>query len=419
MKRNRKNTPNFIMIFLISLLVVLTVGLGSIMLWYDPTRADTAETSFAMTDNNTSDANMASVNSQEAVEVQKITDEDREKAGLYSKDDSSSDNEAQAQETESDDKTVTIVFAGDILFDSRYSVMNMISTKSGSLSSVMDAAVINELQSADIAMLNNEFPYTDRGTPTVDKKYTFHCTPSTSSFLTDMGIDIVTIANNHTYDYGETGLLDTLETLDAAGIVYAGAGKNIEEASAIRYFEKNGCKIAIIAATDIEQMDNPDTKGATNDSPGVFRAVDDSLLLQRVKEAKSAGAFTIVYMHWGSENKEELSWLQEQQSAEIADAGADLIVGAHPHLLQKIGYEGNTPVVYSLGNFLFNSRTIDTGILKAVVGQDGLEDIQFLPAVQQNCSVAFATGEDRSRILGRLSEISVDAGIDSDGHISR
>ncbi len=100
-------------------------------------------------------------------------------------------------------------------------------------------------------MVNNEFPYSSRGTPLAGKQYTFRADPSTAEWLTEMGADIVSLANNHCFDYGEEALLDTLDTLDSIGMIHVGAGHNLDEASEPAVFECGGMKIAILNATMI------------------------------------------------------------------------------------------------------------------------------------------------------------------------
>ncbi len=254
------------------------------------------------------------------------------------------------------DDCFSLAFAGDILFDPGYSIMGKIKQNGGAISGVIGQSLLSYMQGADITVVNNEFPYSTRGTPTEGKTFTFRAEPSSAALLNDMGVDAVTLANNHAYDYGADALVDSLTALDNVGVVHLGAGNNIEEAShPIYYTSQNGIKVAIISATQIERLDNPDTKGATDNSPGVFRCLDITRLLNRIKEAKDSGAFVVVCIHWGTENKEEIDWWQEKQAPEIVGAGADLIIGAHPHILQKIDYINGVPVVYSLGNYLFNS----------------------------------------------------------------
>ncbi len=313
---------------------------------------------------------------------------------------------------------VTLAFAGDILLDSGYAIMNRIGQNGGTIDGVIGASLLNYMRSADVMVINNEFPYSDGGTPTEGKTFTFHAASSSAQYLNQMGADVVTLANNHTYDYGEQGLLNTLSAIDNVGVVRIGAGTNIEEAShPVYYTAGNGIKVAIIAATEIERLDNPDTKGATDTSPGVFRCLDITRLQQRIREAKNTGAFVIVYIHWGTESQEEIDWWQQKQGPEIAEAGADLIVGAHPHVLQKIDYINGIPVIYSLGNYLFNSKTVDTALLRVAVKSDMTSELQIVPALQSGCTVNEATGEDASRILGHLREISGGVSIDENGYI--
>ena len=315
---------------------------------------------------------------------------------------------------------VSLAFAGDILFDPGYAIMNKIRQNGGGIEGVIGGSLLSYMRSADIMVVNNEFPYSDRGTPTEGKTFTFRASPSSAALLGQMGVDVATLANNHAYDYGETALLDSLNAIDGAGVARIGAGSNIEEAShPIYYTTQNGIRIALIAATQIERLDNPDTKGATESSPGVFRCLDISKLLSRIQEAKETGAFVIVCIHWGTENKEEIDWWQEKQSAEIAQAGADLIVGAHPHSLQKIGYVDGVPVIYSLGNYLFNSKTINTGLLRVNVYKDLNCDIQFIPAIQSDCKVNEALGNDKSNILGYMRSISAGLNIDENGYVTK
>ena len=226
-----------------------------------------------------------------------------------------------------DDSCVTIGFAGDILFDDNYAVGNAFKNHGNSAVGVVGDSLLNRMKTVDIMMVNNEFPYSSGGIPTEGKTYTFRARPETANILNDMGVDIVGLANNHAYDYGNQALLDTFDILDSTGIKYVGAGHNIDEAShTVYYVTESGMKIAIICATQIERITNPDTKEATADSAGVFRCLDDSLLLQRIREAKEKNAYVIVFVHWGTESTTEIDYLQRDQAAEFASAGANLRV---------------------------------------------------------------------------------------------
>lgn len=313
---------------------------------------------------------------------------------------------------------VTITFAGDILFDERYAVMAGVAQKGGDIENGIAPDLIREMKSADIMMLNNEFPYSDRGEPLEDKQFTFRARPSAVSYLNDLGVDIVALANNHAYDYGETAFLDTMSTLEEAGVVYVGAGHNLQEARRPVCYIINNMKIAIVSATQIERLDNPDTKGATESSAGVFRCWNGNNLLETVREAAKDNDFVIVYLHWGTENVTEIDWTQEKQAAEVAEAGADLIVGAHPHCLQQISVVNGVPVAYSLGNFWFNSKTLDTGMIKVTLNENGLQSYQFIPCLQSGSKTTMLQGEEKQRVIDFMQSISEDVQIDADGYVT-
>ncbi len=313
---------------------------------------------------------------------------------------------------------VTLSFGGDILFDPSYSVMVKLLQRTNGIYDSISAELLDEMKSADILMLNNEFPYSDRGTPTPEKQFTFRAKPESVSLLDDMGVDIVSLANNHAYDYGETALLDSLDVLKEAGMPYVGAGRNLEEAAKPVYFIINDIKIAYLSATQIERLDNPDTKGATDDSAGVFRCWNPEGLLEAVKAAKENSDFVVVYIHWGTENTEQLDWAQLDQAPKIVDAGADLIIGDHPHCLQPIQYVDGVPVVYSLGNFWFNSKQVDTCLVKAAIDGNGLKSLKFIPALQKDCRTSLLEGEEKERVLAYMRSISPGVNIDEEGFIN-
>lgn len=312
---------------------------------------------------------------------------------------------------------VTITFAGDILFDENYAIMSRV-VGNGDITNGFSGDLIEEMRSADIMMLNNEFPYSEGGAPLEEKQFTFRARPSTVSYLNDLGVDIVSLANNHAYDYGESALMDTMAVLESAGIAYVGAGRNLREASRPVYYIINNMKIAIVSATQIERLDNPDTRGATDSSAGVFRCWNGDNLLETVREADENSDFVIVYLHWGTENVTEIDWAQEKQAPEVAAAGADLIIGAHPHCLQPIGSVQGVPVIYSLGNFWFNSKTVDTGMVKVTIDENGLRSCQFLPCLQQGSRTELLHGEEKMRVLNDMRNMSTGVQIDDEGYVT-
>lgn len=318
----------------------------------------------------------------------------------------------------SQEQSVTMLFAGDVLLDDNYAVMSTYHNRGNVITEAFDEALIAQMRSADIFMLNNEFTFTTRGEPTAGKKFTFRAKPDNIVFFEEIGVDIVSVANNHIYDYGEVSLLDTLDTLENANISYVGAGRNLEEAMQPFYFIANGMKIAVVSATQIERNATPDTKEATADKPGVLRCMDPANLLMAIAEAEENSDFTILYIHWGTESQESIDWLQEQQAPLYAEAGVDLIIGDHPHCLQKIDTVSGVPVIYSLGNFWFNSKTQNSCMVEITLQNKILQKFRFIPCRQSGCRTTLLTGDDKAQVLAYMRNISPDVTIDEEGYVT-
>ena len=316
-----------------------------------------------------------------------------------------------------DEDQVTFAFAGDILFDEAYAIMYRYVARGGTPEDTFLAGLLERMRGADVFMLNNEFPYSNRGTPTEGKQFTFRANPQHVGMLQELGVDVVSLANNHAYDYGNDALLDTFDTLESAGIPYVGAGRNLDEALKPVYFIANDMKIAVVSATQIERNANPDTKEATAMSAGVLRCLDPSALLRVIAEAKENSDFVILYIHWGTESQEEIDWLQEEQSLTYARAGVDLIIGDHPHCLQKIDVVEGVPVIYSLGNFWFNSKTQDTCLVEVTVNQEGIERMRFVPCRSEECRTRLLEGAEADSVLNYMRGISPNVHIDVDGSV--
>lgn len=315
----------------------------------------------------------------------------------------------------SDGKTV-LTFGGDVCFGDNYVTMPYLQRKGGKLNYCIAQEWIDMMQSADVAMLNNEFSISDRGSPMKNKLYTYVANPEHTKYYNEMGVDYVTLANNHVFDYGEDAFFDTLDTLKAYGIAYSGAGKDASDAEKPFYFIVNGRKIAYISATRAEK--HILTPEATEDSAGVFRCYDNTKLLEVIENTKQNCDYVIVLVHWGTEYSEKLEPVQRESAYQYIDAGADLIIGTHAHQLQGIEFYKGKAIFYNLGNFWFNAKTIETGLLKLELGSDGSEEFYFLPGVQQGCKVSFESGTARGReILDRLAAYEQGIIIEDDGHI--
>ena len=317
-----------------------------------------------------------------------------------------------------DSERVRFAFAGDILLDDSYAMMDRYRNRGSDIYDTFSTELLERMRSADVFMLNNEFPFSTGGTPTPGKKFTFRANPSNIDLYEQMGVDVVSLANNHAYDYGETALMDTFATLENANIPYVGAGRNIDEAKKPLYLIANGIKIGIVSATQIERNATPDTKEATATSAGVLRCMDPSALLEVIAEAKANSDFVILYIHWGTESQEETDWLQDEQAPIYAQAGVDLIIGDHPHCLQKIDVVSGVPVIYSLGNFWFNSKTQNTCLVEITVNKDGMETFQFIPCIQNDCRTILLEGNEKDGVLNYMRGLSPNVLIDNDGYVT-
>lgn len=251
-----------------------------------------------------------------------------------------------------------LLFSGDVLFSDH--VLNAYE-KGGGIGGVLDDGYRKLIDEADFFFVNEEFPFSDRGTKAPDKQYTFRLPPSKVSMLQEMSVDAVSLANNHALDFGTDALLDTCDTLDAVGILHTGAGKNLEEAKKAVEIEIQGKKVAMIGATRVIPVAEWATYGNT---PGMLAAYDPKILLSEVERLAETQDYVIVFIHWGIERAEHPESYQRELGKRLIDAGADMVIGAHPHVLQGIEYYQGKPIVYSLGNFVFGSSIPKTMLLE-------------------------------------------------------
>ena len=319
---------------------------------------------------------------------------------------------------------ITISFAGDVGLTEGCSVLNYIKRHDGNMANSFDEKLLAHMVDSDIFMLNNEFPYSTGGAPLEGKMYTFRADPASAAYLKDIGTDIVSLANNHCYDYGPQALVDTFSTLRNINMPYVGAGENITEASKPAYYMINGKTIAIIGATQIEGYANPETKEATETSPGVLRCLDTTRIKQVIEEAENNSDFVICFVHWGTEKSDLIRDWQRSTAVDMIGAGADLIIGAHSHCLQGIDYIDGVPVFYSLGNYLFNSNTQDTCLVTVSLDCTAadavdIDTLRFIPCIQSGGQTVEAPQSDWARIINYEQGISYYAAIDADGYVKR
>lgn len=312
------------------------------------------------------------------------------------------------------DKTITIDLVGDINLADDWYTMEAAAQRGG-VSDCISENAQSELAAADISVVNNEFVYEDGETPLAGKTYTFGAATENVKLLKIFSADLVTLANNHVYDYGEEGLISTLDTLDDAEIPYVGAGRNLEEASAIKYFVVKGRKIAFVSATEIEKFAKY-TKEATENSPGVIKTIDTSLFCSVIAEAKANADYVVACVHWGIEGKNDFESEQRRMAEDYVKAGADVVIGGHPHRLQGVEFIEDTPVAYSLGNFWFSTGTIYTTIAQIRIDESGELSLYMIPCIQQNLTTSILTEEaEIDDFYKYVADVSYGVGIDADG----
>lgn len=311
---------------------------------------------------------------------------------------------------------IVLAFAGDVNFDedskpvARYDRMN-----EGILGCISQE-LVDEMNHADIFMLNNEFAYSTRGKEIAEKSYTFRAHPKRVNILKEMGVDIVSLANNHALDFGVDALLDTFTTLDEAGIDYIGAGENMNRAKAPVYYTIEDTTIAYLAASRvIYAMD----WYATDSRPGMIGTYDPALFLTCIEEARENSDFVIVYLHWGVERTHEPVQYQKNLAKMYIDAGADAVIGCHPHVMQGIEFYKGKPIAYSLGNYWFNATKRETGLLKLYLNPDKTVDVQLLPAMGEDTYTYLITKEsERKAYFKFMKDISFDVEFDEDGFVT-
>lgn len=260
---------------------------------------------------------------------------------------------------------VHMVFVGDIMLD-RGVEASVNRTYGGDFSKLFEKATL--VRDADIAFANLEGPVTDKGN-NVGSKYSFQMNPNVLPVIKNIGFDIVSFANNHVGDWNIEGFTDTLNRLKNNDIVFVGAGTTKPEAERVKIIEKNGIKIGFLAFSDV----GPNWIKATETNPGILLASDPDRL-EIIKAAKSQVDFLVVSYHWGDEYK-PFNARQKTLAESSIDAGADLIIGHHPHVIQDYAEYNGKLIFYSLGNFMFDqpfsSETLRGLVVSLTVNPDG------------------------------------------------
>ena len=272
------------------------------------------------------------------------------------------------------DRTITMAFAGDVHFEEE--IEPYLDNPTGL------APVAQMLSAADLAAVNLETAITTRGAPE-PKKYHFRAPATALDALKHAGVDLVSMANNHAVDFGADGLADTLVAKADSQIPVIGVGRNAAEAFTPYLSTIKGKQVAVLAATQV-----PDWTAAAwaagPSTPGVASARDPSRLISAVEKARDRADVVVVFLHWGTERVGCPTAEQRTLAQALARAGADIVVGAHAHVLLGAGWLGRTFVDFGLGNFMWygtnSSREATTGVLTLSVTDRAVSEVRWAPA---------------------------------------
>ena len=188
-----------------------------------------------------------------------------------------------------------------------------------------------------------------------------------------------------------------------------------ERAEELQVIEVNGKKFGFLAATRVIPVAGWDVR---NKQPGLFTTYDDTRLVERIRESKEECDFLAVYVHWGIEREEYPEEYQNVIAKHCVEAGADVIIGAHPHVLQGIEFIEGKPIFYSLGNYIFNNSTPKTMLVKVLIKSDDTVEYSLIPAFATNGQTQAMEGAEAEEIYTYMNEISVKNYVNRDGSVT-
>ena len=240
-------------------------------------------------------------------------------------------------------QTVSVVFVGDVMLaDLPGKRIQQGHNPFGPFATVLSAS--------DLRIANLECVVTTIG-KAEDKPFTFRAHPRTLPLL-KKHFDLVSLANNHTGDFGTAAFSQMLDLLQSTGLPYVGGGRNLQQAHQPFVFERSGVKIAILAYNEFF----PRSFEANVDKPGSAWSDDEQVVFDIQQARHRYGADVVIpFMHWGVEDEPFATSRQQQLAHLMIDAGADAVVGGHPHVTQNTEVYRGKPIVYSLGNFVFDT----------------------------------------------------------------
>ncbi|HRY29894.1 MAG TPA: CapA family protein, partial [Elusimicrobiota bacterium] len=266
------------------------------------------------------------------------------------------------------------------------------------------------LKKSDFVFGNLENPIGTTGEEYPDKEYIFRMEPAHAAALWEAGFRVMSLANNHILDFGPEALAETGRHLYDQGIASCGAGKNIEEARKPAVVMVRGKRIAFLAYS----LTFPIAFSAGPSTPGTAFA-DEKLVREDIAHAKKYCTWVIVSFHWGEEYTYLPSDLQRKLAHTAIDAGADAVIGHHPHVAQGLERYKKKIIAYSLGNFVFGTRNpnaVEGLVLKLKLRTGHSPRAEILPVLVQNTKTGFQTRPLKKaalrKFIHRLKQLSAE-----------
>ena len=354
-----------------------------------------------------------------------INMEENENVGTQNKNivvESKNSNVEKVNEETKEYENVTLAFVGDVYFSD--DLYNNYVNHNNNVLGIMDETILNNFKDVDIMVANHEYATTNVSNDKKDTRQLYNFkSPTEREFLwNELGVDVVSLANNHVLDYGKEGFFDTLNTLEEININAIGAGENLDKAMESYITTINGKKIAILAAckfvVDGDWYATEDSLGVLTTYPSTryFGLVKEEIT--RLKEEEKCD-FVITYVHFGVERQNTPNEDQKTISYGYIDAGADMVIGSHAHTLQGVEFYNGKPIYYNLGNFLFGSYKVDTIVLNIEINEDNTCKTSIIPCIAKGYKVNVPRDENYQRILDYVESISINASIDENGNVRK
>ncbi|RCW45609.1 CapA family protein [Paenibacillus prosopidis] len=313
----------------------------------------------------------------------------------------------------SPDETVSLSFVGDLLLGE---YVDPVMQREGY--DFLYKKSLLYLSEPDLTAGNLEHPVTSGGVPVEGTPYVFKGSPDALPALREAGFDVVSLANNHALDQGVEGMLDTMKHLEEAGISHMGAGRDDTEAFSPVIKEVRGIKIAYIGISRVVPFAS---WKADKNVAGVAETYETKRAVAAIAKAKDQADIVVVMVHWGKERVDQPEPYQKDFARQYIDAGADLVIGSHPHVLQGFEMYKGKWIAYSLGNFIFTAfpkgTAGETGVLDAVCTKSGDCDMTFHPMFTVNAQPTPLETDAAKALLDRLSAISFQVKLREDGSI--